>query len=300
MKSEELLTKGMIKYYTEPKAKFISGADWSERTVGTYAIGTLLRTEPTCSNIFSRAFLYRLFNFNINQLQNTESYQNMQKKKDEIDWTAIPVTSTPSILFDATAPVSSYGNSFGTLAEGVALTETAYKVGRYGVNIRKKGDTFLVKNGEYIYIEGKKFHKNHINSQVKLGNDLQVAKYVHPAAAVKDAFKSKIGLLGIGITAGENVYQNIESNASASRVIGDAAVDVGLGAVSLAGGAIAVATAGAVGAPIIAAASVGFGISVIASYLLEGVKFGKKEKSLSEELKDGVQKGVKTVAGWFK
>ncbi|MED4403975.1 hypothetical protein ABET41_15040 [Metabacillus fastidiosus] len=33
---------------------------------------------------------------------------------------------------------------------------------------------------------------------------------------------------------------------------------------------------------------------------IEGIKVGKNEKNLSETLKDGVQKGIKTVAGWFK
>ncbi|MDQ0221244.1 hypothetical protein ELQ35_20890 [Peribacillus cavernae] len=239
-------------------------------------------------------------NFNINQLQKTESYQNMQKKMDEIDWTAIPVTSTPSILFDATAPVSSYGNTFGTLAEGVALTETAYKVGRYGVNITRVGDKYIVKNGKYMDIKGKDFHRSYINSQVKAGNNLEIAKHVHPAAAVKDAFKSKLGFLGIGITAGENAYKNIESNASTSRVIGDTAVDVGLGAVSLASGALLVSAAASFGAPLIGAAVIGFGFSIAASYVIDGIKFGKNEKNLSQGLKDDVQKGIKTVAGWFK
>lgn len=239
-------------------------------------------------------------NFNIHQLHKTESYKNMQKKMDEIDWTAIPITSTPSILFDATAPVSSYGNAFGTVSEGIALTETAYKVGRYGVSITRTGNNFIVKNGHHIGIPGGNYHKNYINSQVKRSNNLAVAKYVHPTAAVKNAFKSKLGVIGIGITAGENAYENIETNASTSKVIGDAAVDVGIGAVSLAGGAVAVAAAGTIGLPIVGAAAIGFGASVAVSYLIEGLKFGKNQKTLSKGLKDSVQHGVKTVAGWFK
>lgn len=44
-----------------------------------------------------------------------------------------------------------------------------------------------------IGIPGENYHRNYINSQVKRSNNLEVAKYVHPSAAVKNAFKSRLG-----------------------------------------------------------------------------------------------------------
>ncbi|MGG3805947.1 ribonuclease YeeF family protein [Metabacillus fastidiosus] len=239
-------------------------------------------------------------NFNIKKFQQSKSYHDLQTEMDKIDWTAVPISSTPSILFDTTAPVSSYGNTFGTVAEAHALTETASKVYKHKVGIHKSKDGYRVQNGKYIGIKRENYPKSWIDSQLKLGNNPEIAKHVRPSAAVSSAFKSKMGAVGIGITATENAVKNIQSNASTSKVVGDAVVDVGLGAVSLAGGAVVVSTAVALGAPIVAAAAVGFAVSLGAAYVIEGIKVGKNEKNLSETLKDGVQKGIKTVAGWFK
>ncbi|WP_019241935.1 MULTISPECIES: hypothetical protein [Bacillus] len=201
---------------------------------------------------------------------------------------------------DATAPISSVGNTFGTVSEGIALTETANKVFNHCAAITRKKDHFLVKNGHVLGLKGEKYYDNYIKSQLNIGNNPNIATYVKPSAAVTSAFKTKTGILGISITAGENAYKNYQSNASTSKILGDAAVDVGLGAVSLAGGAVTVAFVTSLGAPLIGAAVAGFLISTAAVYIIEGFKAGKNEKNLSETLKDGIQKGVNTVAGWFK
>lgn len=186
------------------------------------------------------------------------------------------------------------------MSEGVALTETAYLVKRHNVGISKESWGFRVKNGRYIGIKGNTYHNAYINSQLKLGNTPEIATHVKPSAAIKSAFTSKIGIAGIAITAGENAYNNIQSNESTSKVVGDAVVDVGIGAVSLAAGAAIVSAVTLAGAPILAAAAAGFLLSTAIAYGTEGVKIGKDEKTLSDSLKDGVEKGINTVAGWFK
>ncbi|MFB5283934.1 hypothetical protein [Peribacillus sp. Hz7] len=77
-------------------------------------------------------------------------------------------------------------------------------------------------------------------------------------------------------------------------------MDAGLGAVSLAAGAVVVSIAGMFGAPLVGVAAIGLGASLVTTYLTDGIKIGKDEKNLSDGLKDGVQKGIKTVAGWMK
>lgn len=146
----------------------------------------------------------------------------------------------------------------------------------------------------------KKFDATYIDSQVERGNLSNIAQHIRPSSAVKEAFKSKIGLAGIAIATGENVYKNINSNESPSKVFGDAAVDVGIGAGTLALGAVVGAGAVALGAPVLVAGGAGFVFSVVSTYVLDGIKIGKEEKSASDALKGGVVRGIKTVAGWFK
>ncbi|WP_275119909.1 hypothetical protein [Alkalihalobacterium chitinilyticum] len=85
------------------------------------------------------------------------------------------------------------------------------------------------------------------------------------------------------------------SGASLSKTVGDAAVDVGIGAATIASGALASALVVTAGAPVLVGVSVG--VSVAASYLLDGIKIGKGEdkQTISRHFKGGVQ----TVAGWF-
>ncbi len=221
---------------------------------------------------------------------------------EKIDWENIPVSSAPAILIDTTAPFSSVGNTFGTVSEIGALGETAYLVGKHKVSISKQSWGYRVENGKFLNpkIKGNNFHTNYIESQLKLGNTPRIANHVKVSAAIKTSFKSKLGVAGIAITAGENAFNNIQSNESTSKVVGDAAVDVGLGAVSLATGAAVVSGVTIIGGPLLLAAGAGVVISTLVTYGLEGVKVGKEEKTLSETLKDTVEKGIDTVAGWFK
>ncbi|WP_159431017.1 hypothetical protein [Bacillus massilinigeriensis] len=40
--------------------------------------------------------------------------------------------------------------------------------------------------------------------------------------------------------------------------------------------------------------------STLITYAFEGIKVGKNETNFTDGIKGGVQKGIKTVAGWFK
>jgi hypothetical protein len=73
----------------------------------------------------------------------------------------------------------------------------------------------------------------------------------------------------------------VNRGASKSIIVGDAGVDVGLGAVSLTGAAI------------------GLGLSIGVSYVLEGFKFGKEKETISEKVKKSVQKGIKAFSSLF-
>ena len=95
-----------------------------------------------------------------------------------------------------------------------------------------------------------------------------------------------------------NAKDNIKDGESVQRIVGDAGVDVGIGAVSLvASGAAAAFMVGTLGAPVLAGAAAGIGASYAISALAE-VKIGGK--SVTDHVKDGVKSGLKTVAGWFK
>ncbi|KZZ84135.1 T7SS effector LXG polymorphic toxin [Bacillus sp. SJS] len=240
-------------------------------------------------------------NFKIPQLQEVKSYQKLQEKISEKDWTALEVMDT-GILFDATAPVSSAGSAFGVISEGIALGSTAWSV-KKGFEITSKNNTYYIRGGTAIGLktdELRKLPKNYVESQAKIGNLTNVAEQVRPATAIKQALKSKLGWFGIGVSTVENINKNVQANESNAKITGDAIVDVGVGAVTLAAGATSVALVTALGAPVLGAAAIGFGISVGASYLLDGVKFGKEETSISDGIKSGVEKGIKTIAGWFK
>lgn len=241
--------------------------------------------------------------FKISQLQEVESYQKLKDKLSGLDWTSLKIANT-GMLFDATVPFSSISNGFGTISDLVAIGETAYGVIGKGLKITKSGKFYYVQGGTAIGLKTdklKKFHKNYIESQEKLGNRLEIAKQVKASSAVVDVFKSKIGWAGIALTTGENMYDNIQAHESVTKISGDAAVDVGVGAIALAGGAaLTAAVVGTVGLPVLGAAAIGFAGSLGVSYVLEGIKVGKEEKSISDTLKDGVQAGINTIAGWLK
>ena len=240
--------------------------------------------------------------FNSKQLEKMDSYRDMKKEMEKVDWTALSTPFGEHVVFDATAPFASKGATFGTVSEIGALTETAYTVKKRGAGIEKYAGGFKVTNGKYLDMSGEKYPNSYIDSQIKLGNGhkLKIAEYVRPSAAVKSAFMSKLGIAGIALSAGENVVNNVQSNASTAKIVGDAVVDVGIGAATLAAGAVVVSAVVAGGVPLLGAAVIGFGFSMASTYVLDGIKIGKDEKNLSDSLKDGVQKGIKTVAGWLK
>ena len=240
--------------------------------------------------------------FNSKQLEKMDSYRDMKKEMEKVDWTALSTPFGEHVVFDATAPFASKGATFGTVSEMGALTETAYTVKKRGAGIEKYAGGFKVTNGKYLDMSGEKYPNSYIDSQIKLGNGhkLKIAEYVRPSAAVKSAFMSKLGIAGIALSAGENVVNNVQSNASTAKIVGDAVVDVGIGAATLAAGAVVISAVVAGGVPLLGAAVIGFGFSMASTYVLDGIKIGKDEKNLSDSLKDGVQKGIKTVAGWQK
>ncbi|PLT35123.1 hypothetical protein [Bacillus sp. V5-8f] len=107
-----------------------------------------------------------------------------------------------------------------------------------------------------------------IKSQVKAGNNLAIANDVHLAEAVHLKASS---VCWDWITATENAINNPQSNASTSKIIDEAGVDVGLGAVSLAGGVIAVSLMASIETPFIGVATIRFAASVAITSLFEGL-----------------------------
>ncbi|RID84048.1 hypothetical protein D1953_14470 [Peribacillus asahii] len=240
--------------------------------------------------------------FNSKQLEKMDSYRDMKKEMEKVDWNALSTPFGEHVVWDATAPFASKGATFGTVSEIQAFAETAYKVKKHGVGIEKYDSGFKVINGKHLDMSGKDYKNSYIDSQVKLGNGhkLKIAEHVRPSAAVKSTFMSKSGIIGIVLSTGENVVNNVQVNASAEKIVGDAVVDAGIGAATLAGGAVVVSAVVAGGVPLLGAAVIGFGFSIASTYVLDGIKIGKDEKNVSDSLKDGVQKGIKTVAGWLK
>lgn len=151
------------------------------------------------------------------------------------------------------------------------------------------------------------YDKKFVDQQVKRGssNKVPIADRVNVRAGATNGLKTKAGWLGVAIDTGVNIKGNIEDGESVERIVGDAGVDVGVGAVSLAAaGAAAAFTVGTLGAPVLAGAAAGFvissGVSAVANIEVKG-------KSIKNHVKDGVQgvansvkSGVETVAGWFK
>lgn len=133
--------------------------------------------------------------------------------------------------------------------------------------------------------KSKIYWEDDLKAKARQGNPPKVSSYVRPGASAVSALKSKAGWIGIGISTVENVVENVNNGEDATRIIGDAAVDVGIGAGTLVlGGVVAVSV----------------GISV----LLESVKINGK--SITDHVKDAVnsiansaKNAVSTVAGWF-
>ncbi|MFN2746614.1 ribonuclease YeeF family protein [Bacillus sp. z60-18] len=210
---------------------------------------------------------------------------------------------------DLTYPVASAGSLYGTTTAATDFGKSVKHVKKDGVKIErkvkfKKDGTELrrykVKNGEAIGLKGKSYDESWIKSQVKAGNNPEIAKLTRPSSAFKSAMKSKLGWAGVAITTGEDLIHNINDDAPIEKTVGDATVDVGIGAATLGVGAVASALLIAGGAPVIAAAGVSLMATIGISELLGGVKWGKDKKSITDMAKDSVESGLKTVAGWFK
>ena len=145
------------------------------------------------------------------------------------------------------------------------------------------------------------YDRNHVFQQVrrgKHGDKIPIADKVHPKAGAVSGLKTKAGWAGIAIDTGLNIKENIENEESTSRIIGDAGVDVGIGAVSLvAAGFTTAAFIGTLGVPVI----IGPVAGVVASSIISiSLNWEWKSGSISKKIKDGVHSTFNTVAGWFK
>lgn len=191
------------------------------------------------------------------------------------------------------------------------LVQKGFKIEKYVtktgiVKYRVKGwqliDAKIKNPGAMSHLSNRKIYEQNFlfNHLIKKGHKPPIATYVHPGTGAVKALGSKAGWLGIAVQTVSNAVSNYNSNAETEKIVGDAIVDVGLGAVSLAtGGAVAALVVGA-GAPVIVGAAVAFGASMAVSYFLDGIKIGgETKKSISDYLKDGVGKGLKTIAGWL-
>ena len=149
------------------------------------------------------------------------------------------------------------------------------------------------------------YDKKHVDQQVKRGKSgdkIPIADKVNTKAGAVSGLKTKAGWLGVAIDVGLNAKDNIGDGESVQRIVGEAGVDVGIGAVSLAAsGAAAAFMVGTLGALVLAGAAVGIGASYAIS-AVAGMEIGGK--SVADHVKDGVQgvangvkSGLKTVAG---
>ncbi|MEC2159607.1 LXG domain-containing protein [Virgibacillus halodenitrificans] len=212
------------------------------------------------------------------------------------------------VEFDPYAPIDSAGdwatigreslayyNTYDNVKKGLKVEKYSTKVGitKYRVH---KPELIGIRRPDNKIRNTKLYEKNYIKKEAKRGNHLKVSKYVNPGSGSVQALKSRAGWIGVGINAVSNVYENKDK--SITKITGDLAVDVGVGAVSIAAGGAVAATAGIFGAPVIVGAAAAFGASIVASYFFDGIKIGtdKNKKSISNHIKSGVQ----TIAGWFK
>lgn len=214
----------------------------------------------------------------------------------EIDW-AYPVSSAGS-LYGTTTAAKDFGTSVkhGT-KDGVSIKKVV-KTTKNGKEIT----SYKVKNGKVINIKGQNYADTWTESQLKAGHTPEIARQTRVPSAIKGAMKSKLGWAGVAITTGEDLIHNInDPNVSVEKTVGDVGVDVGIGAATLGVGAAAGAIAiGTFGAPVIAAGAAAFVASMFVSELLGGVKWGEDKKSITDMAKEGVESGIKTIAGWFK
>ncbi|MCR6096181.1 LXG domain-containing protein [Salipaludibacillus agaradhaerens] len=271
-----------------------------------------------------------LTSFNTSSLQNIAAYQQMTESieqhasingdeltpSEEAEVNEAVEGSEENILDFDTEEYLTAGNLTNRVVEGLSYYE-AHNLTKKGFSIK----SYVTNSGEIKYrvfnpqaagIRAPKtgrttklYSKSFIGS-MKMKNVPKVGKFVNAKVGAAKALGSKAGWLGTAVTAGFNMHGNIQNGASASKIIGDVAVDVGIGAVSLAvGGAVSALAIGSFGAPVVLGAAISIGFSIGVTTVMDTIKFNGK--SLTDHTKDGVQKvgtgiknGAKAVAGWFR
>lgn len=193
-------------------------------------------------------------------------------------------------LADYAIPVYNYSRRSHSLYKAFNLTRKGFRIEPYetksGIEkfrvhhpeaggIRKPKNNRKTKLYDRTYIDRKEV-KTKISSRVK------------PITGAVNSLKSRAGWVGVALNTGLTVKQNIQEGESTGKIVKDAGIDVGVGAVSLAvaGAATAIAV-GSFGVPIIAGAAIGIAASTFVAW---GV-----EKAIT-----GAPKAFKAVAGWFK
>jgi hypothetical protein len=156
---------------------------------------------------------------------------------------------------------------------------------------RRSGDFYRVHNGQVVGIKGRKYaiSNQHMTPQV--------AKYLNPKYAALEAVKWKslksLGGLGLAAEAVMGIKENVDNNASGSKIAAEAVVDVGIGLGSMAAGAAIGAKTGALVGSVfpgagtvvggVVGAVAGVGISIVTDVIqING-------KSISDWAKDGVK-----------
>lgn len=237
--------------------------------------------------------------------------ENVSKEKKKSDGFGIEINWKAA--FDSEEDWAARGgDALGFLGVG-RLVHKGFKIEKYTI---KSGEIrYRVKKQELIGAKPAKNHgrniysKEQLKSLIKNGNGPKVTSYLHPGKGAIKALGSKAGWLGAAAGTIKNLYGNLnpkDGKIKEEKVVGDAIVDIGLGAVSIAAGGAVAAFAGTLGAPVLLGAGIAVGASVLATYVFDGIKFGKGDKkdTLTGHLKNsvgkGIKKGFKTVAGWFK
>jgi len=247
-------------------------------------------------------------NYDPTVIQSSPSYQKVIEKIAEKE-------EKFTIDFELEAAFDEKGEQFGITAEAIAFYQVYDKV-RKGFKIERivKSNNrvqYRLYKPELIGVspprngrKSKIYWEDDLKAKARQGNPPKVSSYVRPGASAVSALKSKAGWIGIGISTVENVVENVNNGEDATRIIGDAAVDVGIGAGTLVLGGVVAGVAGTLGAPVIVGAGVAAAVSVGISVLLESVKINGK--SITDHVKDAVnsiansaKNAVSTVAGWF-
>lgn len=219
---------------------------------------------------------------------------------------AVQAKKPVDVGFDPTAPYKGPSGAYRIATDGVAFYSAGREVnGGFKINKFGKGEKakYRVYESKYKKFSTppkngrnyKVFLKKYIESQVNKGNSLKlnVSKFLNGKAGAISAVKNKIGWLGVGITTIDNTRKNIENDESTSKIIGDAAVDVAIGAATLAAGGAFAALAVGAGAPVLIGTGVTIVASLTVSYVFDGFKIN------NESIGDHVKNGVQSVAGWF-